>query len=98
MISIAVAAATTFTLILTYLLTDSTIFIGLLFAFILYVFGEEAGGNPFVALPKFMLGRSELHHFRNTLLAQATATMLAYGLYRFLVSGKYIRPHPLDKL
>jgi hypothetical protein len=98
MISPQTEAITTFVLIMAYLLTDSPLIIGLIFISVLWSFGSEAGGNPLVALPKMVLGRSHATRLRDMLIAQAIGMGSALILYVILVKLKVIRKHPLDKL
>lgn len=97
MISPLVEAGTTFVLIMMYLLTDKPLVIGLTFLFVLWTFGTEAGGNPLVALPKMILGRSHPKRLRDIVIAQAIGMGSALTLYITLVKLEVIRKHPLDK-
>lgn len=89
---------TTFLLIMAYLMTDSKVLISILFVFVIISFGIQAGGNPLVVIPKFVLGRAEGKHLRDMLAVQIFAMLTAIGIYYGLVKMRYITKHPLDKI
>lgn len=93
-----IEALTTFALILTYLLTDSRLAIVALFGLIIITFGIQAGGNPFVAIPKVLLGRADLGHFRTLFTAQLVGMIVALFSYYALVKSGLIAKHSLDKI
>lgn len=98
MIPLYLEFATTFVLIMAYLMTDSTFLIAVLFGFVIFTFGLQAGGNPLVVIPKVILGRSEGKYLRNMIVVQSLGMLSALALYYWLVKMGYISKHPLDKV
>lgn len=98
MIPLYIEFLTTFILILSYLLTDNPLLIGLLFAVVIITFGIDAGGNPLVVIPKVMLGRRQTSRTTNMLIVQSLGMVTAFIAYYIAVKQNWISKHPLDKI
>ena len=83
---------------MTYLLTDNPYIVAGVFGSVIIFYGLQAGGNPFVATLKALIGRSEVDSFKGLLRAQVVGVITAVLTYHLLIKFKIINKHPLDKI